>query len=79
MATGKLARPPGGALYSDSVVGGEVADVRHGPLGPRLVRGGGGGVAKRSAVSTGRLSVSPHLHVRPIDPVVSREPSWREA
>jgi len=36
-------------------------------------------VAKRSAVSTGRLSPSLGLHPRPIDPVVSREPSWREA
>ena len=40
--------------------------------------GGRGGAAKRSAVSTGRLSVSPRLYVRPIDPVVSREPSSYE-
>src|SRR5438128_146953 len=33
------------------------------------------GAATRSAVSTGPLSVSPHVHVRPIDPVVFREPS----
>ena len=39
------------------------------------VGGGRGGAAKRSAVSTGRLSGSPRLHPRPIDPVVSREPS----
>ena len=31
--------------------------------------------AKRSAVSTGRLSGSPHLHARPIDLVVFQEPS----
>jgi hypothetical protein len=37
--------------------------------------GAGGGAAKRLAVSTGRLSASPHLYVRPIDPVVFREPS----
>jgi hypothetical protein len=35
-------------------------------------------VAKRSAVSTGRLSTLLHLHPRPIDPVVSREPSCKE-
>ena len=37
--------------------------------------GGRDGAAKHSAVSTGPLSASLHLHVRPIDPVVSREPS----
>ena len=37
--------------------------------------GGVDGAAKRSAVSTGWLSASPHVHARPIDPVVSREPS----
>ena len=31
--------------------------------------------AKRSAVSTGQLSGSPHLHTRPIDLVVFQEPS----
>ena len=31
--------------------------------------------AKRSAVSTGQLSALLHLHIRPIDPVVFREPS----
>ena len=31
--------------------------------------------AKRSAVSTGRLSALPHVHVRPIDLVVFQEPS----
>jgi hypothetical protein len=31
--------------------------------------------AKRSAVSTGPLSVLPHVHVRPIDLVVFQEPS----
>ena len=38
------------------------------------------GAAKRSAVSTGPLSLLLGLHIRPIDPVVSREPSffnWR--
>ena len=53
------------------------------PRGPRKAAsdlhrdsgGGRGGAAKRSAVSTGPLSASPHLHVRPIDPVISREPS----
>jgi hypothetical protein len=30
---------------------------------------------KRSAVSTGKLSALLHLHIRPIDPVVFREPS----
>ena len=47
-------------------------------LCPRGMPGGRGGAAKRSAVSTGRLSVSPRLYVRPIDPVVSREPSSYE-
>ena len=43
---------------------------------PSDITGGGrDGAAKRSAVSTGPLSVSPHVHVRPIDPVVFREPS----
>ena len=37
--------------------------------------GGRDGAVKRLAVSTGPLSVSPHVHVRPIDPVVFREPS----
>lgn len=74
-ATGKLSPLPG--VYQDNVVGVEVADVRHQPLGPAC-GGGRGGVAKRSAVSTGRLSALLRLHVRPIDPVVSREPSWRE-
>ena len=32
-------------------------------------------VAKRSAVSTGSLSALLHLHIRPIDLVVSQEPS----
>ena len=32
--------------------------------------------AKRSAVSTGQLSALLHLHTRPIDPVVFREPSF---
>ena len=41
--------------------------------------GSRGGVVKRLAVSTGRLRALLHLHVRPIDPVVFREPSWREA
>ena len=41
--------------------------------------GGRGGAAKRSAVSTGWLSASLRLHARPIDPVVSREPSSFEA
>ena len=36
---------------------------------------GGIKAAKRLAVSTGRLSALPHVHVRPIDPVVYREPS----
>ncbi len=45
--------------------------VLAGAAGPR----GRGGAAKRSAVSTGRLSRSPGVHARPIDPVVSREPS----
>jgi hypothetical protein len=31
--------------------------------------------AKRSAVSTGQLSVLPHVHLRPIDLVVFQEPS----
>src|SRR5262249_50773420 len=35
----------------------------------------GVGAAKRSAVSTGRLRQLPALHLRPIDPVVFREPS----
>jgi hypothetical protein len=35
--------------------------------------------AKRSAVSTGQLSVLPHVHLRPIDPVVFREPSPKRA
>ena len=48
-----------------------VAEARVSPGCP----GGRGGAAKRSAVSTGRLSASPRLYVRPIDPVVSREPS----
>ena len=30
---------------------------------------------KRSAVSTGLLSASPHVHPRPIDLVVFQEPS----
>src|SRR5438128_1688289 len=34
-----------------------------------------GGAAKRSAVSTGPLSASLHLHIRPIDQVVCLEPS----
>src|SRR5262245_14493549 len=41
------------------------------PFGP----GGGVKAAKRSAVSTGRLRRSPAVHLRPIDPVVCREPS----
>ena len=36
---------------------------------------GGDNAAKRSAVSTGQLSALPHLHARPIDLVVYREPS----
>jgi hypothetical protein len=45
-------------------------------LAARLGTSGGvDGAAKRSAVSTGWLSASPHVHARPIDPVVSREPS----
>lgn len=32
---------------------------------------------KRSAVSTGQLSVLPHLHPRPIYLVVFQEPSFR--
>ena len=36
---------------------------------------GGVNAAKRSAVSTGPLSVLPHLHARPIDPVFYRGPS----
>ena len=35
----------------------------------------GNNAAKRSAVSTGWLSVLPHLHARPIDLVVYQEPS----
>jgi hypothetical protein len=46
---------------------------------PTPVLGGGGGVAKRSAVSTGRLSALLRLHPRPIDPVVYREPSCVDA
>jgi hypothetical protein len=34
--------------------------------------------AKRSAVSTGQLSVLPHVHIRPIDLVVFQEPSFRK-
>ncbi len=34
-----------------------------------------GGAAKRSAVSTGKLSASLHVHARPIDLVVCQEPS----
>ena len=45
----------------------------------RVAVRGGGGAAKRSAVSTGPLSVSPRLHARPIDPVVCREPSCVDA
>ena len=44
-------------------------------------REGGINAAKRSAVSTGKLSGSLHVHTRPIDPVVFREPThikcWR--
>ena len=36
---------------------------------------GGVNAAKRSAVSTGQLSALLHVHIRPIDPVVYREPS----
>ena len=54
-----------------------VLDVATGPS--LALSGGGGGVAKRSAVSTGPLSVSLHLHARPIDPVVYREPSCVDA
>jgi hypothetical protein len=78
LATGRSLPPCGGV--SSNGVGGK---SRSGPFGTALVAplgsGGGGGVAKRSAVSTGRLSVSPRVHRRPIDPVVSREPSFREA
>ena len=31
---------------------------------------------KRLAVSTGKLSALLHLHIRPIDPVVFREPMY---
>ena len=43
-----------------------------------LLHGGRDGAVKRLAVSTGPLNVSPHVHVRPIDPVVFREPSSYE-
>ena len=39
---------------------------------------GGINAVKRSAVSTGRLSALLHVHVRPIDPVVFREPVSRK-
>ena len=45
-----------------------------GPTRPRRA-GGGGSAAKRSTVSTGWLSGSPHLHARPIDLVVYQESS----
>ena len=32
---------------------------------------------KRLAVSTGKLSALLHLHIRPIDPVVFREPMYK--
>ena len=41
-----------------------------GPPGERGI-----GAVKRLAVSTGRLRRSPAVHLRPIDPVVYREPS----
>ena len=40
-----------------------------------VTSGGVSSAAKRSAVSTGWLSVLPHLHARPIDLVVYEEPS----
>src|SRR5262245_50256170 len=42
---------------------------------PRRSLEGGINAVKRSAVSTGRLSGSPRVHVRPIDLVVFQEPS----
>ena len=45
--------------------------ARAGPRGAE----NGINAAKRSAVSTGSLSGSPHVHVRPIDLVVFQEPS----
>ena len=82
MGTGVPTRvwPPAGSVCRQ--VGGsesrlESSDVATRPVVPCV--GGGGGVAKRSAVSTGQLSVLLHLYLRPIDPVVSREPSCVDA
>ena len=81
MGTGVPTRvwPPAGLGCVGSVGQSRIGirDVATGPVA--LCVGGGGGVAKRSAVSTGRLSVSLHLHPRPIDPVVYREPSCVDA
>ena len=77
-------RPPGpGRGRADAgrrvrVVKQAVASPGHSPplfWGGRGGCGGSGGAAKRSAVSTGWLSVLPHVHARPIDLVVYEEPS----
>src|SRR5206468_6285133 len=48
--------------------------VGPGPVGPGA-GGDGSGWSSRSAVRTGRLRRSPAVHARPIDLVVSQEPS----
>ena len=50
-----------------------------GPIGlmPGLVAKEKINAVKRLAVSTGKLSALLHLHIRPIDPVVFREPMYR--
>ena len=73
MGTGVAARvcPPGVSRCTQKAAAGAAA------LFARPAEGGVN-AAKRSAVSTGPLSVLPHLHARPIDPVFYRGPSSLE-
>src|SRR5579884_892902 len=66
--------------YSLAAVAVALHALVHDPLLGISLSGWGGvekriNAAKRSAVSTGQLSVLPHVHLRPIDLVVFQEPS----
>ena len=78
MGTGVAIRvcPPGRRSLYASGSGKGLFSLHFPRGGPgQWVPGPGVNAVKRSAVSTGQLRRLPALHTRPIDPVVSREPS----